>query len=243
MWASATFQMEPFLSLWLVTFWCFVFQTQATPAETLTKNQPTSTAASPDSHGDDVSTGPAKLIPLEAVFSSEDEADSLLFRPDDHSYASEKHLSGDQHAANVVPSDMVPTKPSNSNNIIPSTADVQVDIAAISETDAMAGVAAQVSIPSTSVPADTSPSDLMQMQHGIRRRWDPEDARQLGEVMAPYYTELLKSNLLPKVNEVSRILLRHGLRSIIEKNGRVRTMEKVRQEYKLFKKGGKAGDE
>ena len=123
-----------------------------------------------------------------------------------------------------------------------SSADVEVGIAGISETDSMAGVAAQVSIASSKL-ADTNPSDLIKMQHGIHRRWDPEDARQLIAVLTPYYTELFKANLLPKVNEVCRILSSNGLYFIVEKNGKVRTMEKVRQEYKLFRKGCKAGAE
>ena len=235
---------------------------------------------------DSITTSCKQLLPLEPVFSSDEESAPLLVRRDedtdnqgaDHNYCGVNTMMKDPLAVND-PQDDPSVINSHSAEIIfgvpQSMATPSVTTETIDGQDAMDGVASNVVVHSTVTPEEnfetgvpqsmatpsvttetidgqdamdgvasnvvvhspvTPEENLSFQQVGGRRRWDPQEACQLVKALTPYFLELQHSHLLPKVHEVTRILAKSGLMFIMEKNGKIRTMEKVRQEFKLFKK-------
>ena len=75
-----------------------------------------------------------------------------------------------------------------------------------------------------------------QVSSNPRRLCDPETTRLLVTALQEYLQHCLDTGHLPKVAEVTRILIRQNLKWIMDENGRQRTMEKVRLELKNIKK-------
>lgn len=71
---------------------------------------------------------------------------------------------------------------------------------------------------------------------GKRTSWDIEERNMLFKGLEEYLKQLMVTGRLPKVAEVSRILFQKNLNWIMSKNGRQRTMEKVRLELKNLKR-------